>query len=288
MKLAPLSSTGALLVLLSAGSVQAESFQTCTGYITSIPATITKQGTWCLSKDVATANAEGTAIDITVNNVTIDCNGFKVGNLAAGLGTQMTGIAARNRLNATVRNCNVRGFLAAVDFSGEPSAGHSVENNRFDNNTAIAVRIEGSGSVVRGNTITDTGESTVTNLSTAIYVGDNVDVIDNLVDGVQPGTGPGAFLPGTVGVLVAGNNAVLRGNRIRNVIVPAGGGAYGIFGAGSGLNRAADNDLFGLGGASWGVWCSAKDNISLSDNYIGGFGVGRNAHCSNDGNNTVR
>ena len=44
MKLATLSGTGALLVFLSASPAQAESYQTCTGYITSIPATITKQG----------------------------------------------------------------------------------------------------------------------------------------------------------------------------------------------------------------------------------------------------
>ena len=288
MKLATLTSTGAMLVLLSAGSAHAESFQTCTGYINTIPATISKQGTWCLAKDVSTANAAGTAIDIAVNNVIIDCNGFKIGNLAAGLGTQTTGIAARNRLNATVRNCNVRGFLAGIDFSGEPSAGHVVENNRFDNNTAVAVRVEGSGSTIRGNVITDTGEGTVTNLTSAIYVGDNVDVIDNLIDGVQPSTGVGETAPATVGVIVAGSGAVLRGNRIRNLIAPAGGAGYGVYGAGAGLNRAADNDLFGLGGTSWGVWCSSQDNVSLSDNYIGGFGTGYKSACSNDGNNTVR
>ena len=288
MKLATLTGTGALLVFLSAGAAHAESYQTCTGYINSLPATITQQGTWCLSKDLGTPRNSGVAIDIQVNNVIIDCNGFKIGNLAAGLGTQTTGIAASNRLNATVRNCSVRGFLVGVDFSGEPSAGHVVENNRFDNNTAVAVRVEGSGSTVRGNTITDTGEGTVSNLTTAIYAGDNVDVIDNLIDGVQPSTGPGAGPAGTTGMIVAGYGAVLRGNRVRNVIAPDGGAGYGIYGGGGGLNRAADNDLFGLGGASWGVWCAAKDNISLSDNYIGGFGTGYVSNCSNDGNNTVR
>ena len=98
----------------------------------------------------------------------------------------------------------------------------------------------------------------------------------------------GETAPATVGVIVAGSGAVLRGNRIRNLIAPAGGAGYGVYGAGAGLNRAADNDLFGLGGTSWGVWCSSQDNISLSDNYIGGFGTGYKSACSNDGNNTVR
>ena len=126
------------------------------------------------------------------------------------------------------------------------------------------------------------------NVSTAVFAGDNVDVIDNLIDGVQPSTGVGETAPATVGVIVAGSGAVLRGNRIRNLIAPAGGAGYGVYGAGAGLNRAADNDLFGLGGTSWGVWCSSQDNISLSDNYIGGFGTGYKSACSNDGNNTVR
>jgi hypothetical protein len=45
---------------------------------------IGKQGVWCLRKDQSTANTSGSAITINTNNVTVDCNDFKIGELAAG------------------------------------------------------------------------------------------------------------------------------------------------------------------------------------------------------------
>ncbi len=62
----------------------AESYDNCTGFIDSVPATITTQGTWCLRKNLATNITTGNAITIATNNVTIDCNDFKIGGLAAG------------------------------------------------------------------------------------------------------------------------------------------------------------------------------------------------------------
>src|SRR5690606_36206278 len=78
--------------------------------IQSIPAVISTQGVYCLKRHVSGALATGSAIAVNTNNVTIDCNEFKIGNLAAGPGTQAVGIIASNRNNVTVRNCGVRGF----------------------------------------------------------------------------------------------------------------------------------------------------------------------------------
>ena len=72
----------------------AESYDSCRGTITSLPTTITTQGTWCLKGDLATALDSGVIITVATSNVTIDCNGFKIGNLAAGEDTQTTGIHA--------------------------------------------------------------------------------------------------------------------------------------------------------------------------------------------------
>jgi parallel beta-helix repeat protein len=247
---------------------------------------ITQQGTWCLAKDVSSPLANGTAIDIAVNNVIIDCNGFKVGGLAAGANTNTTGIAARNRLNTTVRNCNVRGFRTGIDITGVPSSGHSVENNRLDNNRQVGIAIEGGGSTVRRNVVTDTGAGGNSSWARAMQIGENVDVIDNLIDGVMPGAGAGT--PSAAGIYLYATGSVVRNNRIRNVTGDKGS-SYGIYATGAGMNRAADNDLFGMQEtSSWGVWCSSADNVSLTDNYIGGFGDGYDSSCSNDGNNTLR
>ena len=70
----------------------AESYDNCSGFVTSLPAVITTQGTWCLTADLATAMTSGVAITIATNNVTIDCNNFKLGGLSAGVDTTTIGI----------------------------------------------------------------------------------------------------------------------------------------------------------------------------------------------------
>src|SRR4029079_11229258 len=132
--------------LITPDALAAQSYDNCTGYITVLPAIISTQGTWCLKQDLATANATGAAITINTNNVTIDCNNFKLGGLAAGLGTTAIGIHAAARINATARHCNIRGFLGCIYFSGITGGGHAIEDNRFDGNTYVAAQIEGDGS----------------------------------------------------------------------------------------------------------------------------------------------
>src|SRR5262245_20959189 len=76
-----------LLSLFVLPAVAAESYDACAGFIDTVPTTISTQGVWCLRKDLATAVSNGAAISIEANNVTIDCNGFKLGGLAAGPGS---------------------------------------------------------------------------------------------------------------------------------------------------------------------------------------------------------
>ena len=56
--IAILGATVAMLALAPTGA-KAETFQTCKGYITSIPTVITQQGTWCFNKDLATSISSG-------------------------------------------------------------------------------------------------------------------------------------------------------------------------------------------------------------------------------------
>ena len=96
-----------LLVLLGiacfAAPVQAaESYDNCTGFIDSLPATISTQGTWCLRKHLYTSVTSGAAISVLTDNVTVDCNHFRLSGLGAGIGTNAVGISAgASRLNAT-------------------------------------------------------------------------------------------------------------------------------------------------------------------------------------------
>src|SRR5215813_5040905 len=99
-----------------AGAVpSASAADNCTGFVTSVPTVITKQGVWCLRGDLTTAANGITAIDIQTNNVTIDCNGFKLNGLPAGPATLSNAIAAyEQRSNITVRNCTIRGFRFGI------------------------------------------------------------------------------------------------------------------------------------------------------------------------------
>src|SRR5690606_2774500 len=69
--LAALLLLGGLLAVPSPARA-AETYNTCAGFIDSAPATISKQGVWCLRKNLSTNISSGNAITIATNNVTID------------------------------------------------------------------------------------------------------------------------------------------------------------------------------------------------------------------------
>lgn len=155
MKAVHLLLAGIALAALPATPVPAaESYDNCTGFIDSLPATITTQGVWCLRGDLSTAMASGNAIQIQNNNVTIDCNRFKIGGLAGGEGSATVGIHGSGRHNASVRHCNLRGFYIGIHLDG---SGHVVDSNQVSDSLHIGIRVGGSGSVVSNNRVLGTG-----------------------------------------------------------------------------------------------------------------------------------
>src|SRR5690606_20448934 len=107
-----------------------------------------------------TAITSGNAIHIAANNVTIDCNDFKIGGLAAGNASNANGIYAPAKQSATVRHCNVRGFRTGISFldtGTHTGGGHLVEDNRLDNNLEYGIYVGGENSLVRRNRVYDTG-----------------------------------------------------------------------------------------------------------------------------------
>lgn len=245
----------------------AESYDNCTGFITSVPATIATQGVWCLKQDLATAITSGVAITVNANNVTIDCNDYKLGNLAAGIGTQTSGIGAYSRLNTTVRHCNIRGFKEGVVFGGLSGGGHLIEDNRFDNNTRMAIGLYGDGSVVRRNRVFDTGQGTGSIQAFGIYAEGEVDIQENLVAGVAVEAGSNGF---TFGIDVHGYTCRIHGNSVRGVLKDGTGASYAII-VDSSLGRSivTNNSLIG-DGTGIGISCDNAINRA-KDNVIAGF-----------------
>ncbi len=278
--------SGALLLGVPGAVLAAESYDNCTGYITSLPAVIATQGTWCLNKDVATALTSGNAITISTNNVTADCNDCKVGGLAAGVGTTMVGIFAQDRFNATIRHCNIRGFVRGVYLAGSGGGGHAVEDNRFDNNTYVGLQVQGDGSQVRRNRVFDTGGSTVSGNTDAngIVTAYSVDIIDNTVSGVTPKTGGGG---NAFGIIMSSNpDGRIIGNGVHGLLKDGAGSAYGIYGAGTDHIALRDNDLVGDGLAgSIGLACTTN-KASARYNVITIFGTAIFT-CADSGGNTV-
>jgi|SRR5690606_28597710 len=208
---------GLLAVAAWAQPAAAETTECTT--IDSVPAVISSQGVYCLKHHVSGALASGAAISVTTNNVTIDCNEFKVGNLAAGSATQATGILATGRNNVTVRNCGVRGFQVGISLT---DGQYRVEDNRLDYNTRTGIEVSGSGSTVRRNEVVATGGSTASGVNQVegIRVTGGMDVVDNNISGVL-GAGAGGNV---YGILAAGMDAgLIDGNRVRE-LAPAGAG----------------------------------------------------------------
>jgi len=253
-----------LLSLAPSSASAAESYDNCTGTIASLPATVSTPGTWCLKSDLNTAITTGNAITIANNNVTIDCNDFKIDGLAAGAGTSTNGIFASNRLNATIRHCNVRGFYMGVKLLGT-GGGHVLEDNRLDSNTYIGLYVQGDGSVIRRNQVLDTGGSTNSAPGYGINTVYSVDVLNNAISGVTARSGGGGA---AYGIATSSNTGgSINGNRVRDLLRDSGKGAYGILNSASGRLVMRDNDLVGDGAtATFGIVCSntagrAKNNV---------------------------
>lgn len=255
----------------TAPAFAAESYDNCTATITSLPATISTAGVWCLKTDLSTAITSGSAITVAANNVTIDCNDFRIGGLAAGTGTQTTGITIGSRLNAIVRHCNIRGFHIGVNsYNG---GGHLVEGNRITGSTVAGIQIQSAGSIVARNVITDTGGTTAylgAVDTTAISVNSATDVVDNVISGIEQSSFGGSM----VGIASANNaGATISGNRIRGFAMPVDEDpVYGIFDVTNGTEFIEHNFVHGPGGVGIAIYCPLDQSLAIR-NAIAGFGT---------------
>lgn len=242
-------------------AVAAESYESCSGFVDSLPAVITTQGNWCLRADLSTAIATGAAIQVSVNNVTLDCNHFKLGGLAAGPGTQATGISALSVLNTVVRNCNVRGFATGIRMTGSGGT-NLVEDNRLEGNTEFGIRVTAPGATIRRNLVVDTGPGS--GASYGIFTNRSVTVTDNTVSGVVSGE---TFVASGIGVgagfLGSGDGSRVSGNHVRDV--EAGSMSYGIL-AGSGRYTFVDNQIHGP--VEFGLYCGSGSLAVARDNIV--------------------
>ena len=256
----------------------------CTA-ITSLPYVISNSGIYCLTDNLSTGITSGSAIDIQANNVTIDLNGWRLGGLPAGNGTQTIGINSLQRKNITIKNGTVRGFYWGILLNDSPpyttSQGHVVENIRAEQNTFIGISVTGVGNIVRNNQIVDTADSihNPSRYGLTIY-GQGTRVLNNDIVGVAA-TGGGI----AIGLFVeSSNGAVIQRNRIHSITSETGGGR--------GINITSSNNIITVDnritdinnpGTDYGIFyegSTGKYMNNLTSNvetaFSGGTAVGTN------------
>ncbi|MHB8405554.1 MAG: right-handed parallel beta-helix repeat-containing protein [Gammaproteobacteria bacterium] len=228
----------ALLMSILATSIQAETIN-CTP-ITALPATITTQGIYCLTHKLGTNMTSGTAITINANNVTIDLNGWKVDDGAAGSGTVATGIYS-NYDNVTIKNGIVRGFSVGIRLRG---SGDVVQDVRADTNYYVSLWFDGPGALAEHNQVVNSGNSSAS-ISNAwgIYAGGNGTTIsDNIVSGVTAEGGATAY-----GIVYNSIGGTVRNNVVNNASLPASGSSYGIYNGGGSIVTNNSVNIFSTG-----------------------------------------
>lgn len=249
-----------LLMATLATSVQAETIN-CTP-ITTLPATITAQGIYCLTGNLATSQSSGNAITINAPNVTIDLNGWKIGGQGAGTGTQAYGIYSTAN-NIIIKNGIVRGFYVGINLTG---SGAVVLDMLADSNTYAGIYVTGLGALVEHNQVVNTGGSTITNGVSAVGIeanGNSSTVSDNMVSGITA-TGTAS----EAGIGVVGSYSTVRNNVVSNTALPSLGTSAGInMSEGIALNNTVSNFVVGI--SSNGIY--AYNTVYGCDNdFLGG------------------
>ena len=275
-----------ILGTLACATARAETTQ-CTA-IEALPATITTQGVYCLKQDLSTGMASGFAIRIAANNVTLDCNGWKLGGLAGGQGSTAYGIFAGDRVNVVVRNCNVRGFYRGIVLAGIEGGYHLVEDNRVDLSPHVGIDVEGDGSTIRGNRIYDTGPTPGFHRSVGIDTYGAIDIIDNTIMGVTAETTTSSATAWGI-YSTANNGGEIARNRVSRISSDgtSTGAVRGIW-ANGGTPVIRDNSVINPGVRTEhqrGIVCNSAFPLAR-DNVVTGFGTPAIpiSFCSESGN----
>jgi hypothetical protein len=202
---------GFLPCIVGNSAVLAETLN-CTA-ITSVPATITTEGIYCLKSHLTSAVPNVAAITIDADEVVIDLNGFTLGGLGRPESTAI-GISVLGHMNTTIKNGTVRGFNIGIFIGNTLGSISLVEEIRAEQNRFAGIEIAGrqTRATIRNNHIVATaGTSNATGIRVTT-TGDlssvrviNNDVIDTSATNGRP-----------IGIHVEGCCTVAEGNRIIN------------------------------------------------------------------------
>jgi hypothetical protein len=221
---------------------------------------ITSPGSYYLTGD---RHANGGGITVTVDNVTIDLNGY---SLIGGGYDIYTGVYMNLENNVEIRNGTIRNFQAAIYESNSDARNHRVIDVRAVSNSKKGIHLNGSGHVVKDCTASDNGASASDDVY-GIYVGTNSIVTGNTA------RNNGNSCGGDVFGIYAGLGSTVTGNAVRgNGDSATGSRVYGIYadiGCTVIANTACRNGI-GATGTGYGIFTRGSNLVDQNTAYSSG------------------
>jgi hypothetical protein len=260
----------ALALLASPAAVFAQS---CT-QLTSVPVTITQPGKYCLANDFTINSTNAKAITIASNDVTLDCDGHMLKNLATSNAGSSAGIVLSSRNNVTIQNCRIiGGFQNGIDATQvqtQPNKNFYIQirDNYIAGPFWHGIRAYGSAIEVTGNKIYDIGGQ-LNSYAIGIRVGGSTAsnfkfhvVRDNYVVGTNSpySAAYGIFSDGSLG-------SAFLDNGVAGTSAAPGQVGVSMYIIGT-FNRISDNHVTGTGAPSEIGLFSTDDTTSCFDNYL--------------------
>jgi len=214
----------------------------CTA-ITAVPATLSSNGRYCLTQDVAMGGTSGTAITIDADAVTLDLQGHTVrGNGAANVSTVGINVAGHKYFD--IGNGSIAGFsrgVAVVADGATRSRAGVVHDLDVHRSFLYGLLIDCDGCSVRDNAVTDT----------SLPAGFNGYTVD--------------------GIAVEGTGDQVTGNRVYSTRNANGETiAFAVGAANSTTARNGAFDTHGAGDNAYGFLISGVSSL-LVDNTAQGF-----------------
>ncbi len=129
--------------------------------IDQVPFRITEAGKYQLKQNLNYSQSSGVAINIQANDVTLNLNGFTLQG-TGGEASSAIGILAVDRKRITIIHGQISGFYFGIDIRATKrdmtkSGEHTISEILADHNWYFGIRLVGSDSTIKNNTITHTG-----------------------------------------------------------------------------------------------------------------------------------
>jgi hypothetical protein len=187
--------------------------------------------------------------------------------------------------NIRVRHCTIQGFHDGINIDNTTAQiGHLIEDNRLLLNRVLGMNVIGPGTIIRRNTVMNTGGNSTSIVATGIRA--SGDVVDNVVDGIVAGSGAANFTSVGIGDIVA-NGILVQGNRVRNLTQTGSGTALGIDLGGGAIGGTVRDNYVVQGTPTVGTAITCFVEGRVRDNVARNYSAGLSTNCSDDGGNVV-